>query len=146
MKKAKVLSLALLAAPLFACGGGSGGGNGGGNVGGGGWNPPSISFKSIYNELTENGTKNTLCLTLGSDESYLSFDTNPLNLDDYYSATYSDVAHEAVKKCGFTEATWDAMLHTRALDGAQTDQTSKVKARWTYHPNKGLECTFSYLS
>lgn len=127
MKKAKVLSLALLAAPLFACGGGA-------------------DFKSIYNELTENGSKNTYCLSLGSDGSYLSFDTNPFNLSDFYSADYTAVAHEAVIKCGFTEATWDAMIHTRALDGAQTDQTSKIKARWTYHPSNGLECTFRYLS
>ena len=31
---------------------------------------------------------------------------------------------------------------TRALDGQQTDEWDGVEARWTYHPDSGLQITF----
>lgn len=31
---------------------------------------------------------------------------------------------------------------TRALDGQQTDEWDDIEARWTYHPDDGLQITF----
>lgn len=36
----------------------------------------------------------------------------------------------------------DHMNSTRALDGMQTDQWNGFKARWTYHPDDGVNITF----
>jgi hypothetical protein len=33
--------------------------------------------------------------------------------------------------------------HTRALDGTQTDSWDGIKVRWTYHPDNGLNMTFT---
>lgn len=141
MKKAKrylifpLLSISLLA----SCGGGSGSG---------GDSKPSarrISFKNVYDEMVGESTLAEWALILGSDLSYLKFDSNPFNVKGGTSS-YIDVCHTCTLKCGFPEATWTLMLQTRALDGTQTDSSNGVKATWTYHPDAGLVCTFTYIS
>lgn len=37
----------------------------------------------------------------------------------------------------------DHMGSTRALDGTQTDEWDRLKARWTYHPDDGINLTIT---
>lgn len=46
-----------------------------------------------------------------------------------------------LKKLGAGTAVLDHIGTTRALDGQQTDEWDGVKARWTYHPDDGLQIT-----
>jgi hypothetical protein len=40
---------------------------------------------------------------------------------------------------GFTRATLDRMMTTRALDGTQTAESDHAVMWWTYHPDDGLQ-------
>lgn len=82
--------------------------------------------------------------TIASDGSYMKIDTNPLNIDDYsnYSA-YLKLA-EINKDLGFSAAVFDDMGSTRAMDGKQTAESSKATVSWRYHPDQGLEVTYSW--
>ena len=127
--------LAFLSLPLLAsCGSGNGGGGSG-----------RVSFQNVYDELKTSSSMASYVLTLGSDGSYLKFDSNPFNTKGGTTA-YIDICHSCTTKCGFGESTWTLMLQTRALDGVQSDTANGVNARWTYHPDAGLVCTFSYVS
>lgn len=128
------IALAFLSIPLLAsCGGGDGGGSN------------RVSFRNVYDEMKASSSFAATALTLGSDGSYLMFDSNPYNIKGGTS-TYINVCHDCTIKCGFSESTWMLMIQTRAIDGVQTDSSNGVNARWTYHPDAGLVCTFSYQS
>lgn len=45
-----------------------------------------------------------------------------------------------LKAEGFSEATWQKMINTRALDGQMSDKGAMglSEATWTYHPDQGL--------
>ena len=44
---------------------------------------------------------------------------------------------------GFDSGLYDQMLQTNALMGRQTEENSKYKVAWSYHPDDGLEVTYS---
>ena len=76
------------------------------------------------------------------DGSYLSIDTNPSDIDDYYSETATRYVEKANEELGFSAVLYNKMSRTRALDGTQKDENDKVKVSWTYHPNRGLEVIY----
>lgn len=43
---------------------------------------------------------------------------------------------------GFDSGLYDQMLQTNALMGRQTEENSKYKVAWSYHPDDGLEVTY----
>ena len=45
-------------------------------------------------------------------------------------------------KLGFSAALYDKMMATTALMGRQTDENSKYRVSWTYHPDRGLEVMY----
>jgi hypothetical protein len=56
-------------------------------------------------------------------------------------------ALEAIKyaneELGFNGSVYSQMMKTSALMGRQSEENSKYKVTWTYHPDEGLEVTYS---
>ena len=44
---------------------------------------------------------------------------------------------------GFDSGLYDQMLETNALMGRQTEENNKYRVAWSYHPDDGLEVTYS---
>lgn len=92
--------------------------------------------------------------TLSTGKDYFTIDTIP---DDY--ASLSDAVRtkmlmgqqerslEAIKyandELGFSGSVYQEMLETTALMGRQSEETKKYKVSWTYHPDDGLEATYT---
>jgi len=96
-----------------------------------------FNFQTNYGHLSYNSWCN-----IGSDGSWMEIDTNPNNIEDYYSATALNKIKDVNKDLGFTDALYQKMITTRAIDGRQKDESSKAKVSWTYHPDKGLEVLY----
>lgn len=82
----------------------------------------------------------------GDDGSYLAIDASPGdNAASYYG--YSYYAYDAIKginkTLGFDESLLEEMNGTNSLMGARTETGNGVKATWNYHPDYGLEVTYS---
>ena len=45
-------------------------------------------------------------------------------------------------KLGFSDAVYRKMLQTSALMGRQSEENSKYRVSWTYHPDSGLEVMY----
>ena len=102
--------------------------------------PKKINFKDVFVKI---GGDNFYC-TLAGDNSYLSIDTNPNDVDDYFSEAAWSLVKRANREFGLPESVDQKMNNTRALDGRQTDIYGKIRVSWTYHPNQGLEITYEY--
>ena len=100
-------------------------------------------LRVAYNEIIEAYPTATFVVTIGADESYITTDTNPYNMSDYYNASYVSICEQVVYKLGMPASTWQLMISTRALDGTRTDTKNGVFASWTYHPDSGLRTTFT---
>lgn len=46
-----------------------------------------------------------------------------------------------LKRLGVSSAALEHVASTRALDGQQTEEWDGFKARWTFHPDDGLQMT-----
>lgn len=88
--------------------------------------------------------------TRASDGSYLKIDTNPndKDTDDFLQFDYS-VQRDSLngikmvnKELGFSDAIYSKMLETTALMGRQTEENSKYRISWKYHPDSGLEVMY----
>lgn len=93
-----------------------------------------VDLREVYEEI---GADSFYC-SVTSDGSCLIIDTNPNDLNDYFSYTAFLYVKNANKALGFTEALFTKMGQTRAVDGTQHDENDKVEVSWTYHPDKGL--------
>jgi len=100
-------------------------------------------LRVAYDEIIEAYPTATAVVTIGADDSYITTDTNPYNIPDYYNASYVNICEQVVYKLGMPASTWQLMISTRALDGTRTDTKNGVFASWTYHPNSGLRTTFT---
>lgn len=100
---------------------------------------PTYSLDSAYNEA---GCASPWA-TRGS--SYIKVDTNPYDIDG--STTYVYKATAAIKKLnryfGVPDYVYDDMMNTRAIDGRQSYSGSRINIYWRYHPDSGLEVTYS---
>lgn len=81
------------------------------------------------------------CFTVENDGT-IRFDTDPQNVGDLYD---SDVIR-AIE--GFHEYLdimdiWDEMVTTTYADGIQSRTENGITVVWSYHPNVGLEATYS---
>lgn len=91
---------------------------------------------------------------VAADGSYLKIDTNPYDkdVDDLtvgQAATFYQKQSDSLdgikfvnKKLGFSDAVYSKMLETSALMGRQSEENSKYRVSWTYHPKKGLEVMY----
>lgn len=79
---------------------------------------------------------------IASDGSYMTIDTNPLDIDDYYGSDAVDAVKEINKKLGFSDSVYQKMMQTRSLDGRVSEENDKFKVSWTYHPDDGMEVMY----
>ena len=77
-------------------------------------------------------------------DHYENMDPNVVGL---LKASTQEKVLKAIKHAntalGFDSGLYDQMLQTNALMGRQTEENSKYKVAWSYHPDDGLEVTYS---
>lgn len=100
-------------------------------------------LKKLYNELSSQ-----YGWTLGSDNSYLSADTNVYNSNNYTNYSILAEIEDMNKKMGLPDSLYNDMLRTTWSMGKQqeTFENVGVKVTWTYHPDKGLEVTYKLIN
>ena len=80
--------------------------------------------------------------TVASDGSYLYFDTNTLDLEDYSNSSNVEMVLRINRAFGLPESVYQKMLNTTALQGVQNQTYNGITVQWTYHPDKGLEIIY----
>lgn len=81
---------------------------------------------------------------VGSDESYLTIDTNPYDEDDNgmaYPTAYSAI-QDVNEALGLPASLLEDMGATSGSDGRQVQEFDKVTVSWKYHPDTGLEVIY----
>ena len=81
-------------------------------------------------------------IKVADDGSYMSIDTNWLDIDDYYDADATDAIKKANKELGLPDSVYQKMLTTTSIQGRQEYAENGVKVSWTYHPDYGLEVMY----
>lgn len=100
-------------------------------------------LRVAYNQIIESYPTATIIVQIGYDDSYITTDTNPYDINDYFNASYVNICEQVVYAVGMPASTWQLMLSTRAIDGTRTDTKNGVSASWTYHPDTGLRTIFT---
>lgn len=100
----------------------------------------AVVSKVTGTEVNENNVPKAF--TIGSDGSYCKIDTNPSNLDDYYSALYVSYVESMNEALGLPEYLFEDMKSTTFSQGKQTEEFEKITVTYSYHPDKGLEVTY----
>lgn len=103
-------------------------------------NPFSPNLKSIGDKYSGE----PFC-TIAEDGSYIMIDTNPYNKEDeYFDFDANGAIMEINKELDFPGSVYAQMTSTRAIDGIQKVEHNGMSARWTYHPDKGLEVMYEH--
>lgn len=100
--------------------------------------PAGPDLQAIYNEYCT-----STFASIASDGSYLYVDTNPSDEDDSmdYEAYLAIVSiNDALE---LPESVLNKMNQTRSMDGIQSYSTDDLEITWIYHPDKGLEISYS---
>ena len=103
--------------------------------------PKGPDFQALYDEYCSSPWAK-----VASDGSYLAIDTNPSDTESgkYTYLLDADQAIEDINKAlGFKESLLEEMNHTNFLMGVRTETDNGVKVTWRFHPDKGLEVTYS---
>ena len=106
--------------------------------------PKGPDLQALYDEYCDSPWAK-----VASYGSYLSIDTNP---SDTESGKYTYIldANQAIedvnKALGFKESLLEEMNHTNSLMGVRTETDNGIKVTWRYHPDNGLEVTYSSVS
>lgn len=104
------------------------------------------TFCEIISEIT--GKKITIPsdapfgVTIGADDSYCEIDTNPLDVDDYFSSIILSYIEQMNKKLELPDYLYNDMIHTSYSQGKQEETFKKIKVKYYYHPNKGLNVSY----
>ena len=80
--------------------------------------------------------------TIGADDSYCEIDTNPFDIDDYSSSTIRSYNEQMNKKLGLPDYLYNDMLNTSYSQGKQEEIFDKIKVKYYYHPDKGLNVNY----
>lgn len=89
---------------------------------------------------------------IGDNGNWMKVDTNPLDIekddrDEVVRYAYTFVIDQFIeivhKELGFSDLVLEDMNETTWSMGPQTAESKKATARWTYHPDKGLEITYT---
>lgn len=103
--------------------------------------PKGPDFQALYDEYCSSPWAK-----VASDGSYLAIDTNPSDTESG-KFTYLLDANQAIedinKALGFKESLLEEMNHTNSLMGVRTETDNGVKVTWRFHPDSGLEVTYS---
>ena len=81
-------------------------------------------------------------VTIGADDSYCEIDTNPLDVDDYFSSAIPSYIEQMNKKLGLPDYLYNDMIHTSYSQGKQEETFKKIKVKYYYHPDKGLNVSY----
>lgn len=113
----------------------------------------ALLYKSEFEQVSDECVQIAGMIT-GDGKTYFSLDTYPdeyANMDPDVAALLQSGTQEKVLKAikhantalGFDSGLYDQMLKTNALMGRQTEENDKYKVAWSYHPDDGLEVTYS---
>ena len=91
---------------------------------------------------------------ISSGKDYFTIDTYPDSYKNMSAAMKSALLQStqenalkaiqyANREFGFPDSVYSQMLRTSALMGRQSEENSKYKVSWFYHPDEGLEVTYS---
>lgn len=106
-------------------------------------NNSGVNLKKVYNKVLEEDSGYYKFINIASDNSYIEIDTNPNDIDDYYSSEAWELIETINQELGFPKSLENKMLHTRSMDGKQTDKINNIEITWTYHPDNGLEVQYT---
>ena len=81
------------------------------------------------------------CFTVENDGT-IRFDTDPQNVGDLYSSNVIDAIEDFHEYLDIMDI-WDEMVTTKYADGIQSITENVITVVWSYHPNVGLEATYS---
>lgn len=123
-----------VAGALCGCGGSSGDSSGN--------EKPDINKLQQAYEIVYAQYGASSCYEIAADGSYISLDTNPYNIDDYYDPEYMAILQAMNTALGLPDYVYASMLSTSYLQGKQTEIVAGVKVTWSYHPNYGLEALY----
>lgn len=97
----------------------------------------------LANEYADNIYPVSFCFDINSDGTVLTVDTNPDDRDDYNVYMSFQALQSLNSHLGMDEV-WSAMLITSWSDGLQSYTVNGIRVSWTYHPDRGLEATYTY--
>lgn len=103
-----------------------------------------LDFSALYNEIDSDAKYGW---KLGSDGSCLMVDTNVYEIDDFSSSAVYYSIKDMNKKMGLPDSLTTDMERTTALMGRQSKTYANigVEVTWTYHPDHGLEVTYTLI-
>ncbi len=99
-------------------------------------------LKEAYDWIIETYPSVTSCFDFAEDGSFISVDTNPYDLDDYFVPNVFDAVEALNDKLGLPDYVWEEMLQTSAMDGRLSETANGITVTWKYHPDNGLEATY----
>lgn len=104
----------------------------------------SVTFPKLVEAFLKikNLSNRSLCCWIGSDFSYIEFDSNILDYDDYMVSGCATVLRKLNEALGLPSYVYQLMLETSYSMGRQTETVNGIKASWTYHPDRGLEVLY----
>lgn len=97
------------------------------------------NFK-LFGELYDAG----VVVSVSSDGSSMTIDTNPLNIKNSFIFKYDAIDRIKLtnKALGLPEWLYEEMGNTRAVDGRQKEIFDHVTVTWTFAPSQGLEVMY----
>ena len=103
--------------------------------------PKGPDFQALYDEYcSEPWAK------VANDGSYLAIGTNPSDRkadSNIFILEAGRAIKDINKALGFDESFHERMGRTNAMAGMQSETGNGVRVSWNYHPDHGLEVTYS---
>lgn len=99
-------------------------------------------FEGIYEDLVKENPGLVSYIDVAKDGSYLSIDTNPLDLEDTSDFDAYVAVGEVNKILGIPESVMIKIGRTSSSDGMQTYEGDDTTLTWKYHPDNGLEALY----
>lgn len=106
----------------------------------------SSKFEKVKDECVQ------IAGQLSSGDNYFTLDTDPdENMDEVLKAIIHrdtlertlEAIKYANKELGFPGSLYNDMVRTSAMMGRLSEENDKYKVSWTYHPDHGLEVTYT---
>lgn len=99
-------------------------------------------FEGIYEDLVKEDPGLVSYIDVAEDGSYLSIDTNPLDIEDVSNFDAYMAVEEINKILGIPESVMIRIGRTSSLDGMQIYEDDNITLVWKYHPDNGLEALY----
>jgi len=99
-----------------------------------------------FNKLYQKDYGSKAWCTITTDGAKMVIDTNPGDQPDALISEAYDKIITINSQLGFTSEVFRAMQSTRFVDGVMTAENDKYSVSWRYHPDIGLEATYTIKS